>query len=262
MLFKSRVFLVSYMILFATPAGWLSAEILQDRQAPAGNKGKTIWDGVYTPAQAARGKESYAAHCSACHATDLTGRNGPALRGDHFMENWREDSLNSLYNRIKNSMPAGNPSSLADDTYVDIVAHILQVNAFPEGAEELKPDTLVTIRVVGKEGPAPVPNFALVQVVGCLAQSSDNSWILSDASEPVRTRNPKESTESELKASAATPLGEQTFRLLDVDYFRSDFTAAAHKGHKMEAKGFLIRNPGDLRLSTTWLEMLESSCMK
>ena len=136
------------------------------------------------------------------------------------------------------------------------------MNAFPEGAEELKPDTLVTIRVVGKEGPAPVPNFALVQVVGCLAQGSDNSWILSDASEPVRTRNPKESTESELKVSAATPLGEQTFRLLDVDYVRSGFTAAEHKGHKMEAKGFLIRNPGDLRLSTTWLEMLESSCMK
>jgi mono/diheme cytochrome c family protein len=262
MQFKTTAFLVSYMILSAMPARWLCAEILQDRQVQAGNKGKTIWDGVYTPAQAARGKESYTAHCSACHATDLTGRNGPALRGDHFMDNWREDSLNSLYNRIKNSMPAGNPSSLADDTYLDVVAHILQVNAFPEGPEDLKPDALATIRVVGKEGPAPVPNFSLVQVVGCLAQGSDNSWILTDASDPSRTRNPKESTESELKSSAATPLGAQTFRLLDVDYFRPDFTAAAHKGHKMEAKGFLIRNPADLRLSITWLEMLDSSCTK
>jgi len=248
---KSEVLLLSFMILFALPA-----------RAPAQAGNKTIWDGVYTPAQAARGTESYTAQCSACHAADLSGRNGPSLRGDHFMDNWREDSLNSLYNRIKDSMPAGNPSSLSDDTYVDIVAHILQVNAFPEGAEELTPGAMATIRVVRKEGPTPVPNFALVQVVGCLVQDSGNSWILTGASEPVRTRNPKQSTESELKVSAATGLGAQTFRLLDADYFRPDFTAAAHKGHKMEAKGFLIRNPGDLRLSVTWLEMLDSSCMK
>ena len=38
-------------------------------QAPA----KTVWDGVYTEAQAARGRSAYQQHCAECHGGSLEG---------------------------------------------------------------------------------------------------------------------------------------------------------------------------------------------
>jgi len=243
-------FLIPAMMIVMLGGGLSSAT-----QAP----GKTVWDGVYTAAQATRGKDAFAIHCGTCHGDDLAGGMGPALKGGVFMDHWLEDTVNSLFTRIKTTMPPNRPR-LSEDMYLDILTHILQTNTFPTGAEELKADALENIRVVGKDGPAAVPNFALVRVVGCLTQGSDNAWRLTQASEPVRTRNPEKSPEAELKASAAVPLGTHTFRLLQPDYFSPAFRIADHKGHKMEGKGFLIRNPTDQRISVTWLETLAPSC--
>jgi mono/diheme cytochrome c family protein len=244
--------LIAFLIIPLIPGGPSTAS------AQSGNA-KTVWDGVYTDAQAMRGADVYSTHCSSCHGAELNGRNAPALKGTVFMDHWREDSLNSLFMRIKLTMPPGYPSGLSDTEYLDIVAHVLQVNSFPAGAEELKADSVQNIRVVGKDGPSPVPEFALVRVVGCLAQGTDKVWMLTNATEPVRTRNPDAPTATDLKISAAQPLGTQTFQLLYADFFRPGFHADSYNGHKMEAKGFLIRKP-DSRLSITWLESVGSSC--
>ena len=58
------------------------------------NNNKTVWDGVYSEAQAARGGTLYNASCSGCHRRDLSGFEG-ALKGQRFMDHWREDSLDS-----------------------------------------------------------------------------------------------------------------------------------------------------------------------
>ena len=129
---------------------------------------QTVWTGVYTDDQAMRGKAQFEAHCSSCH------RSGPAS-GERFIRNWSGTDLNGLFNQMKVSMPADAPSSLSDDAYLDIVADMLQVNAFPAGSTELKIDMLKNIRVERREGPEPVANFALVQVIGCLVQGSENS---------------------------------------------------------------------------------------
>ena len=71
----------------------------QDRKAR-----KTVWDGVYTTAQAERGKAAYGAKCAMCHNADLSGYQG-ALKGDHFMEHWRESALNDLFANISATMP-------------------------------------------------------------------------------------------------------------------------------------------------------------
>ena len=152
-------------------------------------------------------------------------------------------------------MPRGTPHSLADEEYIDIVAYLLQVNAFPSGSEELTADALEGIRIVGKEGPKPVPEFALVTVTGCLAQLDGDIWILKDASEPVRTRNPWESTKEELAEAAARRPGTNRFRLLDIANFRKQ----AQAGHWTEAKGFLIRTP-DNRINPTWLQTIDEHC--
>ena len=181
------------------------------------------------------------------------------LKGTEFIEHWREDSVNGLFTRIKTSMPARNAGSLTDEMFLDIVTYILQSKGYPAGDNELKLDTLKAFRITNKEGPSAVPDFALVRMIGCLTQAADKSWALTNASTPTRTRDPGQPPAAELKTSAAAAPGSDTYKLLDVDSFRTGFSPDAFKGQKMEAKGFLIRKP-ELRLSVTWLEPVDSAC--
>src|SRR4051812_30759747 len=98
---------------------------------------QTALDGVYTSAQAARGKSSYEASCASCHRADLSGFSGPPLQGAIFLDRWREFTLNILVGLIQNEMPLGNPKGLSENTYMDIAAYLLQVNGIPAGSREL-----------------------------------------------------------------------------------------------------------------------------
>ena len=51
---------------------------------------KTIWSGVFNEEQLARGAKAYNGTCARCQLEDLSGKNGPTLKGDRFMEDWRE----------------------------------------------------------------------------------------------------------------------------------------------------------------------------
>lgn len=209
---------------------------------------RTVWDGVYTEAQAARGLAQYEASCRRCH------REGPR-KDEAFMRDWQGTGLDGVFSQVKTTMPAGAPSSLSDDTYLDLVAYMLQVNAFPAGGTELTADVIKGIWIEGRNGPEPVPNFALVQVVGCLTQGPDAAWMLAAAGEPVRTKDPAASKDGELKNSQAAAPGTQTFLLLNA-YPRPD----SYKGHKVEVKGFLIRDPGGNRINVTSVQSLAPRC--
>src|SRR5262249_29483782 len=138
--------------------------------------------GVYTQNQAQRGAGAFDTFCSSCH------RGG--FRGTGFMNRWREDKLSSLYNFISKNMPVGNPGVASASEYIDIVAWILSTNEFPSGGQELTANAATSIQVIGKNGPAPVPDGALVDVVGCLIQDeASKGWSLAQASDPVRTRD-------------------------------------------------------------------------
>jgi cytochrome c553 len=213
---------------------------------------------VFTAEQAARGKTMFATTCATCHGADLSGGSGPVLRGDIFLNHWMEGSLDALSAKVK-SMPP-NRANLGDNAYADLVAFLLDANAFPAGAQELKTDAVSNVQIQGKNGPAPVPSFALVDVVGCFARGSNDTWTLTNGSEPARTRSPLQPTESEIAAAKARPLGSQTFQLLDVEYFSNAFHPEGHTGHKVDAKGFLIRSGTDMRINVTWVEMLAADC--
>ena len=51
-------------------------------QTPAG---RTVWSGVYSDAQAARGETEYVSRCAGCHRDDLSGYQS-LLKGDRFMD--------------------------------------------------------------------------------------------------------------------------------------------------------------------------------
>lgn len=216
---------------------------------------KTVWDGAYSPAQATRGEAAYARYCAGCHKADLDGIEG-ALKGESFMERRREDNLETFFLDVKATMPRGKAGSLPDSTYADIVAYVLQSNSFPAGNDELKPEVMEGIHVVGKDGPKPVPNFAPVLAVGCLVDTGPSSWVLINSSEPVRTRDSFDKIEKELKISATRAFGTQRFRLQDAE----NFEAPAYVGKRVQVKGIIVRAPAGNRINVNSIEELAPSC--
>jgi len=227
----------------AVPTGSMPARTPGQNSSP-----RTVWDGVYTDAQAARGEARYRTSCAGCHDE------GPR-RAEAFMRDWSGSDVGSLLTRIRTSMPPGAAGSLTEAEYLDIVAFMLRVNDFPAGPDELTAERARAVRVEGRSGDAPVPNFALVRVVGCLGAGPGTDWTVSSVSAPSRTRNPAASTGEELKDAEAAALGGATFRLMNV-YPQP----AAYTGHKVEAKGFLIRDPAGDRINATSVQSLASRC--
>ena len=96
-----------------------------------------IWQGVYTTAQAERGKGVFNTTCLRCHGEDLGGNTAPALKGDRFQSSWGGDMIESLFTKIRDTMPPNFGTILDDQVKLDIVTYILQTNGFPAGASEL-----------------------------------------------------------------------------------------------------------------------------
>jgi len=112
---------------------------------------KTVWDGVFTEAQAARGEAAYLEECASCHSRDLAGGDGspaPPLAGDTFLEGLAESSVADLFERTRTTMPLDSPGRLSRGKYADVVAYIFKANRIPAGAEELGTD-LVTLAQIG-----------------------------------------------------------------------------------------------------------------
>ena len=112
---------------------------------------RTVWDGVYSEAQAARGKAVYDAQCAYCHQSDLRGQGfAPGLVEDVFTSRWQDGNLGDLFTIVKVTMPQDKPASLTDDEYAAIVAYLLQANRYPAGQQELRPDPAALKEVVFK----------------------------------------------------------------------------------------------------------------
>ena len=115
--------------------------------------GASIWDGIYTQAQANRGEEQYALECAPCHSEDLIGNGfAPPLAGAEFLANWNKKTVGGLFERIRTTMPDNNPGGLAREAFVDITAFLLSANKFPAGTTPLDADngSLDAIRIEPK----------------------------------------------------------------------------------------------------------------
>jgi quinoprotein glucose dehydrogenase len=102
--------------------------------------GGSVTAGVYTAAQADRGKEMYTMQCAACHADDLSGGGSfPPLAGADFVANWKGMTLGDLFDKIHSSMPASAPGSLTEQQTSDLIAYMLSMSKYPTGTTELAP---------------------------------------------------------------------------------------------------------------------------
>ena len=98
-------------------------------------------DGVFTSAQARRGRRVYNQNCASCHGQGLRGGEmAPSVAGSDFIVFWTEVPVGALYERIRVSMPEDGPGRLSDEEYTDVVAYMLDRNDYPSGDAELPAD--------------------------------------------------------------------------------------------------------------------------
>ena len=223
--------------VFTTLLAWvafsLSLTMSGAAQAPAS---PSVWDGVFTTDQAKKGWTQFQSNCSSCHGTDLEGTaDAKALKGDRFRTDWKETTVDYMMERISTSMPFSEDGSLAgslsEQTYVDIVAHILNTNGFPAGQKELSKDSSKGVQIIRKEGPGDLPATALARIEGCLVKAADGTWHLTKASAPVRVRG-----------GAARPAPSTANREFVLKFVLSPLDKFV--GQRLEATGLLIGEGG------------------
>lgn len=132
--------------------GWIAMPLLLSVSIAVQDVGETsAASGVYTATQATRGQATFENNCSECHMSDLSGRAGPALKGDEFLERWRGKTVGALVEKIKTTMPADRRTQLDDARTLDVVAYLLQQNGFRAGDEPLDTGTARRVSVGYKE---------------------------------------------------------------------------------------------------------------
>jgi mono/diheme cytochrome c family protein len=140
------------LLAFAGLAAIGGSAAAQTSMSPA----KSIWDGVYSDAQATRGSTVYFQNCGMCHGATLGGNGeAPPLVG-RFMADWQDTTLDQLFDKIAVTMPLSHPGSLGPAANADVLAFILKANHLPAGSADLPASGLSAIRFdVIKPVPAP-----------------------------------------------------------------------------------------------------------
>jgi mono/diheme cytochrome c family protein len=102
----------------------------------------SVWDGIYTQAQAKRGQALYTKECASCHRDDLEGHGpSPSLAGEDFVAKWDGETVGDLFEKMQATMPADHPGRLSREQNAAILAFILRFNEFPAGKAALRTDS-------------------------------------------------------------------------------------------------------------------------
>jgi hypothetical protein len=107
-------------------------------QAPAaapagGGAGGGALAGIYSMAQANRGRDQFRSMCAECHTV-------PEFSDNAFKLKWSRRSLGDLYTFIHQNMPDSAPGILTPQQAVDLTSYILSLNNVPAGSAQLAPD--------------------------------------------------------------------------------------------------------------------------
>jgi mono/diheme cytochrome c family protein len=222
---------------------WAAGALLT-AQAP----GRTVWDGVYTDAQAERATATFNQTCSRCHT--LTSEGTRPLSGDKFWESYTQRTVGDLLAYVRTNMPNGAGGSLPAATYNDLVALILKSNGLPAGNTEITPETVADVQIIPKGGAGELPANTLVRVVGCLAPRTGSDWVLTNGTAPVRVEKI-----GPVPEDATRPLGDRTmalkFLLTRLDSF---------VGQRLSVSGILIGAGGAEGINVSTVNRVAPAC--
>jgi cytochrome c len=109
---------------------------------------RSAWSGIYTAAQADKGKALFGDNCAKCHGGTLDGNDEiPALKGPHFMADWESQTVAELIQRVHGTMPMDNPGKLNTESSTAVVAYLLQQNGMPSGATPITDGSAAQSRI-------------------------------------------------------------------------------------------------------------------
>jgi cytochrome c5 len=101
---------------------------------PAGSTLRSQWSGIYTDAQAARGKPLYAENCAFCHGKDLEGtHSAPPVAAAALAARWQGQTLADLFDYQQVFMPWNSPGGFSRTQNADILAFMLKKSGLPAG---------------------------------------------------------------------------------------------------------------------------------
>jgi mono/diheme cytochrome c family protein len=227
--------------------GSLSTAVIMAQEAKP--QGPTVWDGVYTDAQADRATGMFSQNCARCHT--LTADGGRPLTGEKFWEGYTQKTVGDLLTFVKTNMPNGaQAGTLPAASYNDLVALILKSNGFPAGTAELTPENVVNVQIIPKDGPGELPTNTLVRIVGCLAPKSGADWILTNATVPQRIEKT-----GAVPEDATRPLGDRTATLKFVLSRLDGFV-----GQRMSVTGILIGAGGVNGINVATVNRVAEAC--
>ena len=222
----------------------------QTSTSQADTRRRTVWDGVYTEAQAARGMMAYSQSCAGCHALATEGK--APLVGDPFWKSFAQKTVGDLLEFVSVNMPNGTPGSLSEPTYRDIVALMLKSNGFPAGTTELGRNTTADVQIVQKDGRTELPANALARIVGCLTRSGSD-WVVTRATTPERAERADHTALGDEDATRS--LGSRTMPLKFV-VTRLD----ALVGSRVAVSGLLIGEGGVDGINVTTVNRVAQKC--
>jgi len=214
-------------------------------------KTATVWDGVYTDAQAERASAAFSASCARCHTLTVDGSGNRPLTGEKFWEGFTQKTVGDLLKFVSTNMPNGAAAgSLSASTYNDLVALILKSNGFPAGKTEVAPDTIANVQIVPKGGTGELPTNTLVRMVGCLGPKAGTDWTLVNATDPVRIEKTGAAPED-----ATRPLGT---RIIALKFVLTKLDAYA--GQRMSVSGILIGAGGANGINVSTVNRVAEAC--
>jgi hypothetical protein len=208
---------------------------------------RTVWDAVYTEAQAERGVMAFGQSCAGCHALAAQGK--APLVGDAFWKSFAQKTVGDLLEFVSTYMPNGKPGSLDATTYTDIVALMLKSNGFPAGTTELGGPATAGVQIIQKDGRTELPANALARVIGCLTRSGAD-WTVTNATTPERAERAVSAGED-----ATRTLGSRTIALKFV-ITRLD----AWAGSRVAVSGLLMGEGGVDGINVTAVNRVAPKC--
>jgi mono/diheme cytochrome c family protein len=235
---RSRSLLVAALLSWPLAA----ALVAQTADGP-----RTVWEGVYTEAQAARATTAFDTSCARCHTLSAEGTR--PLSGESFWQGYTQKTVGDLLTYVRTNMPNGSPGTLPASTYSDLVALILKSNGLPAGMTELVPEAVAAVQIIPKDGAGELPGGTLVRVVGCLTKSGSD-WVLTSATAPERVDKSGVGAEDATRA-----LADRSFVLKFVVTRLDSFA-----GQRVSASGLLMGAGGKDGLNVTTVNRVAEAC--
>jgi cytochrome c1 len=101
--------------------------------------------GLFSQAQANRGRDTFRSMCTECHtASEFTD--------NAFKVKWARRTVGDLYEFIHTSMPDDAPGVLTEAQAIDLTAYILEANGFTSGSRQMQPAGLNQISLAPLRG--------------------------------------------------------------------------------------------------------------